>query len=1096
MSPEIIVDPSYRGKQVKNPNGSFSSERTITITPKDHGLDNKFYNIPSLVEGIQLSQEEAIKRFKKRELKAVGVANTLEEAIKMAGERSQILGLEMPKEESFDDSYFLRRQKTKKQRLDEFMESGIKEKETKTVPVDVLSELRSLPDVEYRKRLKEMGIQEEPGLIQPGKDPEKSFIENTLLSLTDPVEWASLAGGGAWQAARMGKSMVGGAIDWATMGIPSLAKGIKGFGKGIIEGLGAKSKEALIPIEKAMPGLKVGTEAIKEATQPTVAKLGEQIINKETQPTIEKLGVKVSKPEAKVEIPNEVSTVAEKMGSELNIKIEETSGQINRLANKWDSIKETATRGHITREESIAKGKELGMTIDTVKAIYPGTAMNAEQASALIDTVKPIADESVGAAQKYLQTRKPEDLHEALYKFYALMEVDPKRFGVIAEAGRTLSQLNEPISGINQYLNQFSKAMVELVPEGLTPEYLVHLIAQFETPEQLAIMARHVAKPGSIKAWSQALMEGWTMGLLSAPKTHAVNFMSNVLTAMMGPTERALAARLAFGNGSEHIIKGEALEMVYGMTHSFMDALTLATKSFKTGISQFGTEKAEYMGRKAISAEALNLSGTIGRAVDFLGEATRIPGRALVAADDLFKVINYNGNIRAMALRAGKGGNFEGEPLANFIEDFVKSPPSKAIELSREYANYMTFTKELDGVALSVQKGLENHPFLRVVVPFWRTPVDIFKFSLERTPFINALSGQLRNDIMAGGSRRDLAMGKIALGGMISSTAFVLAKAGYITGSGPTDKNLRKTMMDAGWKPDSIKIGDKFYGYGRLDPMSQFIGTIADFASVSDQLDQPRVDQYAMGLVLGYMNHMNTKSYLQGISNVLDAIKQPDQRGIDYVKRWTGSLVPTIGRHIEQQIDPTIREVNGFFDQIISEVPGWSSTLLPERNLKGDIKVSEGSLGPDMLSFINQSTESKDPVWKEIIDNKISISPVSKYIGGIRPPRGTMTQETEIHGIELTPKEHDWLVRMSGNEMKVDGKGMWDSLTELIKTPEYKNASPGPEGMKSLLVKSIINNYRELAKNKLMELDPKLNNLIIEKEKARIKTKMPQGAKP
>jgi hypothetical protein len=582
------------------------------------------------------------------------------------------------------------------------------------------------------------------------------------------------------------------------------------------------------------------------------------------------------------------------------------------------------------------------------------------------------------------------------------------------------------------------------------------------------------------------------MGLLTGIKSHAVNFTSNTLTAIMGPTERALAARLSFGEGP-HVVKGEALEMIYGMTHGFMDALSLSVKSFKTGVSQFGAEKVEYIGKKAISGEALNLSGTLGRAVDYLGEAIRVPGRALVASDDLFKMTNFNANIRALALREGKTKGFEGETLANFIEDFVKSPSIKATELSREYANYMTFTKELDGLALSVQQGLEKHPMARVVIPFWRTPVDIFKFSLERTPLINAMSGQLRNDIMAGGVRRDLAMGKIAEGAMVGLVAYTLARAGYITGSGPKDKELRNTMRQAGWQPDSIKVGNQYYGYGRLDPLSQFLGSAADLAAVSDDLNQPRVDQYVMGLTLGFMNHMTTKSYLTGITNILDAIKEPDQRGVDYIKKWSGSLVPTLVRNIEQQIDPTIRETTGFFDQIISEVPGWSETLPPKRDLKGDPIISEGSVGPDMLSFINKSTLKSDPVWKELVDNKISISPIPKFMGGMRPPKGTMREETPMHGIELTPQEYDWVARMAGNELKIGGKGMWDTLAELIKTPDYKSASDGSNGMKATLIKTVVNSYREVALSKLREIDPELNNLLIEKAKGKIELKLPVG---
>ena len=82
-----IIDPSHRGKVIQNPDGSTSSERTITV-----GMDNKYYNIPSLVNGIQLTEDEAVRRFRAGEIKAVGVADTLEEAVKRAGTRTKMLG--------------------------------------------------------------------------------------------------------------------------------------------------------------------------------------------------------------------------------------------------------------------------------------------------------------------------------------------------------------------------------------------------------------------------------------------------------------------------------------------------------------------------------------------------------------------------------------------------------------------------------------------------------------------------------------------------------------------------------------------------------------------------------------------------------------------------------------------------------------------------------------------------------------------------------------------------------------------------------------------------------------------------------------------
>jgi hypothetical protein len=82
---------------------------------------------------------------------------------------------------------------------------------------------------------------------------------------------------------------------------------------------------------------------------------------------------------------------------------------------------------------------------------------------------------------------------------------------------------------------------------------------------------------------------------------------------------------------------------------------------------------------------------------------------------------------------------------------------------------------------------------------------------------------------------------------------------------------------------------------------------------------------------------------------------------------------------------------------------------------------------------------------------------------------------------------------MAGNELKVDGKGMWDTLTHMIQTPEYKKSSGGSEGMKSLLIKTVVNKYRELAFAKMREINPELNNLLTKKEIERIKSKLPGG---
>ncbi len=85
-----MVDPDQRGITVRNKNGTFSSERTATIEQ-----DGVYYNIPTLINGEQLTLEEAKRKFVERETKATGAYRTQEEAVRAARKRSAEFGVEM-----------------------------------------------------------------------------------------------------------------------------------------------------------------------------------------------------------------------------------------------------------------------------------------------------------------------------------------------------------------------------------------------------------------------------------------------------------------------------------------------------------------------------------------------------------------------------------------------------------------------------------------------------------------------------------------------------------------------------------------------------------------------------------------------------------------------------------------------------------------------------------------------------------------------------------------------------------------------------------------------------------------------------------------
>jgi hypothetical protein len=118
---------------------------------------------------------------------------------------------------------------------------------------------------------------------------------------------------------------------------------------------------------------------------------------------------------------------------------------------------------------------------------------------------------------------------------------------------------------------------------------------------------------------------------------------------------------------------------------------------------------------------------------------------------------------------------------------------------------------------------------VKFIIPFVRTPLNLLKYASERTPL--GLFSQKSAITLAGKNgavARDTQVSRIALGTMVGVATYELASQGLITGGGPADKNKKAIMQANGWQDYSIRIGDMYYRYNRLDPFSVILGVVAD----------------------------------------------------------------------------------------------------------------------------------------------------------------------------------------------------------------------------------------------------------------------------
>lgn len=736
---------------------------------------------------------------------------------------------------------------------------------------------------------------------------------------------------------------------------------------------------------------------------------------------------------------------------------------------------DVARRGVQSDDKRRALANMLGVTEEDMLRRRRGQSLNAEQTQAFIDVYGSATKELDRLATALKNGEQVENqFRMQLGRATALTETV---FGARAEAGRALrvwgqaGQAIKRIGGVQHQVNMLKLAGKGI--EDVPADRLADMILALDTPAQKATFLTQASKLGG-----SAMMEAWMNGLLSNPVTHASNLVSNSATLFAGIAERAIA-----GSFGKEVARGEATAMMKGVIGGWREALDLAKRSFLAGESQLGFSKLEGHTR-AISAENLGVSGQLGRAVDMLGAIVSTPGRALMAADDFFKGLNYRAELNAQAWRQANREGLSGGALKTRAADLARDTDfiSLVKDQAENFAFYQTFNQELGQLGEGYLSYLHDHPWARVVTPFVRTPVNIAKYTLERTPLVNLAMNQVRADLAAGGAKRDLAMAKMAMGSMFFGTAATLAIGGYITGGGPSDKDLKDIKKLTGWQPYSFKFGDTYVSYSRFDPLGFLFGLGADIVEKGGELQETDLNGLAMAGMTALHDTFINKTYVSGLMHIMDALESPNRFATNYFKNLAGSIVPAGVANLTRQLDPTLKEVNSAADAIYSRLPGFGADVPPRRNIWGDPIQLEGAIGPDMISPFYSSTKKDDPAADELLRLELSVGMPQKYIFGTRPSNNPFAAADPGQGVKLLPEEYSRYVELAGNELKLNGKGLHDKINETIESETYRSKS---DMAKKTILQQLFNVYREAAQQQLIKEFPELREAIGEKMQER-----------
>ena len=703
----------------------------------------------------------------------------------------------------------------------------------------------------------------------------------------------------------------------------------------------------------------------------------------------------------------------------------------------------------------------------------------------------------------------PETLMEFRKAVNAHTAIQFKFMGQAKEVGRALNALKMPNDSVAMPMDAL---LTGSDPANL--RQLAVLISDAKNPNDI---------PGATKAhWAKRtggmMYEYWINNLLGSPGTHSKNIIGNSMTMMMALPEHYIAmgigaarrktVQLLGKTPEERVHLNEVNSMGYGLMQGLSDGITASLDRLKrdmgeTGLIDPSHAKMEYFRRPQVTAANMSIdeSSIAGRAVDFLGKwYVRLPGRFLEAEDELFRSVGYRMQLnKSSVAQANREGLDPSSPeFYKRVEEIIREPTEDIHADAIQFSRYQTFTNDLVGDVGEAAQIFQRTPMGRFMIPFLRTPVNILKYGMARTPIGWAVPTVMK-DLRSGGVAGDLALSRITMGSLISGY-MVASSNNYddngnyrpkITGAGPSNYKQKKLWAQYGIQPYSwySESADKYIPYDIVEPFGTVLATMASAVEVLNHTHDPEMKQEVMSsMAVGIAEYTTDKSYMQGVTQMMDLLRG---RGVTRVGTNIAANFNPFGTvamsRVARDMDPTKRETKDvssafgtgtgadtWLGQVIatmkSKTPGLSDTLAPRTDVLGvDIPYDEPLFGlhaisPGMASPLKRDKDAK--IVQELVTNGI----------GPRDPKPVIQFQTKYGPVSVDLLNND--AGMDGDKLfyeyrQMVGSERRDALYKTVNNKGYRKLSdPSPERNHQLT--RAMDMGIEIATKKLQSKYPKL----------------------
>lgn len=692
-------------------------------------------------------------------------------------------------------------------------------------------------------------------------------------------------------------------------------------------------------------------------------------------------------------------------------------------------------RQSIARTEALAQR----VKIDAESALKPGTIMPRAEQLAYANGYADVARQLKENARKIQETGGTDlDHARQLMLGNAFNAMYSSSRGMAAETGGALNIQRH----IKAMMPGDLRLVKELMDRGRLRQDMADLADIYANLPDDPAAAYEVLKSHQTQSLSQKAGSYYTSNILSGWKTQMRNALGNATRladriAVKPVASGADALRSMITGTPREMFAGETGQEVRGLVAGFDTALNDAWQTLKLGFSPTAlNEGLEDV--TALHAPRAEFGGGLANPLN-------VPHRLLGSVDRFFRQLNGSMELYSRtyalaqkeAIAKGIGPEALDEFVSGRMADLRANP---SLELRRQVAaaGERGVFQEPQGPAMGLIQGLKHQvPALQYVMPFVSTVSNIFKQGAEHSPmgFLmkRARSADLRE--------RATAQGEAAFGTAALVPLAYLAATGRISGSGPTDPAQRASLMESGWRPNAINLplpdaaaaalgasrsddGTYWVNYTLLQPLSVPLGIVANgfeaFHDAQRAGNKKGAADIATEAIARAGKSALQQSFLSGVSDLVEAINDPERAASTFAGHLLGGMVPMSGalRNVAQTMDPTVRQPHGVVESVEANLPGLSGRVQPRLSRFGEDVHREGN---SAFAVPEVEPTNRDRVADEL--HRLGVN-VGIPTDALQLPPGV----TE----KLTPEQGLALRRLRGQKTRA-------MLSAVLGAPGYEN---------------------------------------------------------